>query len=253
MLAGLLLLGQGAASVINAPDPRPRLGRAYNGILDGGNSTSFSLSRRQGSSPQCGAAANGARCTNNLCCSQWGYCGSTDLYCSNISGCQPAYGLINVHGHDDNLIDDRYNQLHHDHQQQHQQQQQQHCKPNGCPPTRAEHHPGRLMWQQQVLPWMGLRPVLLPVRLLRLWGHVLFLDCGLPGRVRRMRGIVVNYYPRRAIHDVYLNEQLIFLDCHDNNDLGDHQHQLYEQQCQCEPNGLSPPGPEHDDRRNLWQ
>lgn len=91
-LAGLLLLGQGVASIVQAPAVRPQLGRAYDGTLDGGNLSSFSLLRRQGTSPQCGAAANGARCTNNLCCSQWGYCGATDLYCSNVSGCQPAYG-----------------------------------------------------------------------------------------------------------------------------------------------------------------
>lgn len=42
-----------------------------------------------------------------------------------------------------------------------------------------------------------------------------------------MRGIIVNYYPRRAINDVYFNEQLIFFDCHDDDDLGNHQHQLY--------------------------
>lgn len=109
------------------------------------------------------------------------------------------------------------------------------------------------MWQQQVLPRMGLRTVLLPVRLLRLRGHVLFLDCGLPGRVRHMRGIVVNYYPRPTINDVYLNEQLIFYDCHDDDDLGIHQHQLYEQQCHCEPNGHSPAGSEHHHGRHLWQ
>ncbi|KAG6358198.1 hypothetical protein INS49_014082 [Diaporthe citri] len=61
-----------------------------------------------------------------------------------------------------------------------------------------------------------------------------------------MRGIVVNYYPRRAINDVYVNEQLIFFNCYDDDDdLWNHQHQLYEQQCQCEPNGLSPAGPDH--------
>lgn len=92
-LAGLLLLGQTAASVIDAPDVAPRLGRAYNGLLDGGRPSNFTLSRRQSTSPQCGAAANGARCTNNLCCSQWGFCGSSDMYCSNVAGCQPAYGV----------------------------------------------------------------------------------------------------------------------------------------------------------------
>ncbi|RHZ82798.1 hypothetical protein Glove_103g226 [Diversispora epigaea] len=37
---------------------------------------------------QCG---NGLpKCPNNLCCSQWGWCGSTSAYCG--TGCQPLYG-----------------------------------------------------------------------------------------------------------------------------------------------------------------
>jgi chitinase len=35
---------------------------------------------------QCGTGADGRVCDNNLCCSEWGYCGSTDGYCGN--GCQ---------------------------------------------------------------------------------------------------------------------------------------------------------------------
>ncbi|MED6193992.1 hypothetical protein PIB30_024302 [Stylosanthes scabra] len=35
---------------------------------------------------QCGKQANGALCPNNLCCSQFGYCGNTNNYCGN--GCQ---------------------------------------------------------------------------------------------------------------------------------------------------------------------
>ncbi|QHO48856.1 Endochitinase [Arachis hypogaea] len=35
---------------------------------------------------QCGRQANGALCPNSLCCSQWGWCGTTDPYCG--SGCQ---------------------------------------------------------------------------------------------------------------------------------------------------------------------
>ncbi|KAL8159585.1 hypothetical protein V2J09_001122 [Rumex salicifolius] len=35
---------------------------------------------------QCGSQAGGKTCANNLCCSQFGYCGSTDDYCSK--GCQ---------------------------------------------------------------------------------------------------------------------------------------------------------------------
>ncbi|WVZ78403.1 hypothetical protein U9M48_026116 [Paspalum notatum var. saurae] len=35
---------------------------------------------------QCGSQAGGALCPNNLCCSQWGWCGSTTSYCG--TGCQ---------------------------------------------------------------------------------------------------------------------------------------------------------------------
>lgn len=37
---------------------------------------------------QCGRQAGGKTCANNLCCSQYGYCGSTDEYCSTSKGCQ---------------------------------------------------------------------------------------------------------------------------------------------------------------------
>ncbi|KAL4396318.1 hypothetical protein AHAS_Ahas01G0079900 [Arachis hypogaea] len=35
---------------------------------------------------QCGKQANGALCPNSLCCSQFGWCGTTDPYC--LAGCQ---------------------------------------------------------------------------------------------------------------------------------------------------------------------
>ncbi|KAJ3694870.1 hypothetical protein LUZ60_000247 [Juncus effusus] len=35
---------------------------------------------------QCGSQAGGATCANNLCCSEYGYCGSTSAYCG--AGCQ---------------------------------------------------------------------------------------------------------------------------------------------------------------------
>ncbi|XP_038883175.1 endochitinase-like [Benincasa hispida] len=38
------------------------------------------------SAEQCGRQANGALCPNNLCCSQYGWCGDTDDYCK--TGCQ---------------------------------------------------------------------------------------------------------------------------------------------------------------------
>ncbi|GMJ12664.1 hypothetical protein HRI_004935600 [Hibiscus trionum] len=37
---------------------------------------------------QCGQQADGALCPGDLCCSRWGYCGSTDLYCLVENGCQ---------------------------------------------------------------------------------------------------------------------------------------------------------------------
>ncbi|XP_024377447.1 chitinase 2 [Physcomitrium patens] len=38
------------------------------------------------SAQTCGSQAGGAKCQNNLCCSQYGYCGQTSAYCD--SGCQ---------------------------------------------------------------------------------------------------------------------------------------------------------------------
>lgn len=35
---------------------------------------------------QCGSQGGGKLCANALCCSKWGYCGSTDAYCGD--GCQ---------------------------------------------------------------------------------------------------------------------------------------------------------------------
>jgi hypothetical protein len=37
---------------------------------------------------QCGRQAGGKTCTNNLCCSQHGYCGTTDDYCLPSNNCQ---------------------------------------------------------------------------------------------------------------------------------------------------------------------
>ncbi|KAJ8759434.1 hypothetical protein K2173_006965 [Erythroxylum novogranatense] len=37
---------------------------------------------------QCGRQAGGRTCANNLCCSQWGYCGTSDDHCSPSKNCQ---------------------------------------------------------------------------------------------------------------------------------------------------------------------
>ncbi|NP_001284473.1 endochitinase-like precursor [Cucumis melo] len=47
---------------------------------------SFAFLLGAASAEQCGRQANGALCPNNLCCSQFGFCGDTDDYCKN--GCQ---------------------------------------------------------------------------------------------------------------------------------------------------------------------
>ncbi|KAJ7973491.1 pathogenesis-related protein PR-4-like [Quillaja saponaria] len=41
---------------------------------------------------QCGSQVGGKTCPNNLCCSQYGYCGTTDDYCSTSKGCQSNCG-----------------------------------------------------------------------------------------------------------------------------------------------------------------
>lgn len=99
---------------------------------------------------------------------------------------------------------------------------------------------------------MDLRTMLLAIRLLRIGGHILFPDRGLPGRVRYMRWIVVDH-ARRAIDNIHfnVNKQLIFFNWHDDDDFGHHQHELYEQQCQCKPNGHSPAGSKHHHRRHV--
>jgi hypothetical protein len=41
----------------------------------------------------CGVHSDGVNygsCANGMCCSTWGYCGTTDEYCG--AGCQPAFG-----------------------------------------------------------------------------------------------------------------------------------------------------------------
>lgn len=37
---------------------------------------------------QCGRQASGRTCPGNICCSQWGYCGTTADYCSPANNCQ---------------------------------------------------------------------------------------------------------------------------------------------------------------------
>ncbi|TLD18093.1 hypothetical protein PspLS_10531 [Pyricularia sp. CBS 133598] len=49
------------------------------------------LSRRQAVSPQCGPAGGNRRCPDNLCCSDYGYCGEEPDYC-DVRWCQVQFG-----------------------------------------------------------------------------------------------------------------------------------------------------------------
>jgi hypothetical protein len=40
----------------------------------------------------CGPANGHTRCYDSLCCSQFGYCGTTNVFCCAQSGCQWNYG-----------------------------------------------------------------------------------------------------------------------------------------------------------------
>ncbi|MBE3046390.1 hypothetical protein IMZ48_28435, partial [Candidatus Bathyarchaeota archaeon] len=50
----------------------------------------FRLTKRQ--EVRCGANFQNQECPDNLCCSQFGYCGDTDIFCSEIAKCQPDFG-----------------------------------------------------------------------------------------------------------------------------------------------------------------
>ena len=51
---------------------------------------------QRASAVQCGSQAGGALCPGGLCCSQWGWCGTTQPYCacdtcqSQCTGCTPT-------------------------------------------------------------------------------------------------------------------------------------------------------------------
>ncbi|KAK3683378.1 hypothetical protein B0T22DRAFT_246586 [Podospora appendiculata] len=66
ILLNLLLCSVGLAAVLPEVDTGPLLEKRNN----------------------CGAGIGS--CAAGLCCSQWGYCGTTDEYCA--AGCQPAFG-----------------------------------------------------------------------------------------------------------------------------------------------------------------
>ncbi|EFJ37451.1 hypothetical protein SELMODRAFT_403798 [Selaginella moellendorffii] len=62
-----------------------------------------------GTRPCCGRQGGRASCNRGLCCSQFGYCGSTSAFCG--TGCQRGYGSYQAE-RIKNLI--QCNLLHHD-------------------------------------------------------------------------------------------------------------------------------------------
>ncbi|SPO05201.1 uncharacterized protein DNG_07887 [Cephalotrichum gorgonifer] len=70
---------------------------AVPGFISGFNAISerefldhFRLAKRQ--DVRCGANFQNAVCPDNLCCSQFGYCGDADIFCTEIANCQPNFG-----------------------------------------------------------------------------------------------------------------------------------------------------------------
>ncbi|PHT61799.1 Antimicrobial protein PN-AMP1, partial [Capsicum annuum] len=61
------------------------------------------------SAQNCGRQAGGRACANRLCCSQYGYCGSTRAYCG--VGCQSNCGryATDTTGEGENVNNDEHN------------------------------------------------------------------------------------------------------------------------------------------------
>ncbi|PVI01865.1 carbohydrate-binding module family 18 protein [Periconia macrospinosa] len=58
-------------------------------LIRDGNLTTLATRQEEG---RCGASFSGTRCSNNQCCSAYGYCGTSFEHCAAIVGCQPEYG-----------------------------------------------------------------------------------------------------------------------------------------------------------------
>ncbi|KAK6777437.1 hypothetical protein RDI58_024154 [Solanum bulbocastanum] len=58
------------------------------------------------SAQQCGRQARGRTCANRLCCSQYGFCGSTRAYCG--FGCQSNCRRYDATGKGEKLNDDEH-------------------------------------------------------------------------------------------------------------------------------------------------
>ncbi|KAK5651807.1 hypothetical protein OQA88_11675 [Cercophora sp. LCS_1] len=49
--------------------------------------------RQVGAGGRCGALGSNARCGDNLCCSDYGYCGDSVDHCAPLFSCQPNFGV----------------------------------------------------------------------------------------------------------------------------------------------------------------
>lgn len=66
-----------------------------------------------------------------------------------------------------------------------------------------------------------------------------------------MRGLGVDDLARRAIDDVFINEQLVHIDS--DNNIRDDQHQLDKQFRDRQPDSQSSAGPDPNDRWDVWK
>ncbi|CAA9960463.1 Chitin binding protein [Pyrenophora teres f. maculata] len=71
------------------PAPAPELPKNNKNSTTG---TKNLLSPRQATPGRCGADYANQICTNNQCCSSYGYCGTEFEFCGEIVGCQPQFG-----------------------------------------------------------------------------------------------------------------------------------------------------------------
>jgi len=50
------------------------------------------LGKRQTGGDRCGTNFQNQQCGPNLCCSFYGYCGTGEVFCTAIAGCQTGFG-----------------------------------------------------------------------------------------------------------------------------------------------------------------
>lgn len=91
---------------------------------------------------------------------------------------------------------------------------------------------------------VAIRAVLFPVRVLWRLGRLLLPGLWVSGRVRPVRGVLPATW--LDINDIFIVDEQLILHINSHDHLGDHKHQLQQQQRERQPDSWSPAGPEHD-------